>query len=109
MFNKKIILIVCCFFLLTFITSIIKNNTRNLDKDIIKLKKEISLLEKQISDAEIDFVYLSNPKRIQNKLTNLNEKKYRNYEHSKIFYSINQFLKHSSKETRILNNKSIND
>tara|TARA_B100000945_G_C20240290_1_gene529619 strand:- start:434 stop:760 length:327 start_codon:yes stop_codon:yes gene_type:complete len=107
MFNKKIIFIVSCFFLLIVITSIIKNNTRNLEKDIFKLKNEISLLEKQISDAEIDFVYLSNPERIQKELTDFGDKKYLNYEHSKIFHSINEFLKHSSKETKFLKNKSI--
>jgi hypothetical protein len=66
MFKKSIILSITLFFLITVITSLIKNKARNLEKDISKLKKEVSLLEKQISDAEIDFIYLSNPEKCQN-------------------------------------------
>ena len=100
MFKKSIILSITCFLLLTITTSLIKNKARNLEKDILKLKKNISLLEKQISDAEIDFIYLSNPEQLSKHLADLKKEKYSTYNHSRIFFSINHFLKHDSKESK---------
>ena len=37
-------------------TSFVKNKTRNLEKGIQKLKKEVVILEKKLRDARIDFV-----------------------------------------------------
>ena len=105
MFNKPIILSVICFLLLSITTSLIKNKTRNLEKDISVIKKDISLLEKQVSEAEIDFIYLSSPEKIKKNITELNKEKYLNFDHSRVFYSINHFLNHNLKETRYLNKK----
>tara|TARA_A100001011_G_C13875967_1_gene661008 strand:+ start:29 stop:358 length:330 start_codon:yes stop_codon:yes gene_type:complete len=106
MFKKSIILSITLFFLITVITSLIKNKARNLEKDISKLKKEVSLLEKQISDAEIDFIYLSNPEKLSKHLTDLKkEEKYSTFDHSRIFFSINHFLKHDSKVSKYVNKK----
>ena len=38
MFNKSIIISLCIFFILMIFTSFIKNQTRNIEKDIKKLK-----------------------------------------------------------------------
>ena len=103
MFKKSIILSITCFFLLTITTSIIKNKARNLEKDISRLKKDILLLEKQISDAEIDFIYLSNPEKLSKHLTELKrEEKYSTFDHSRIFFSTSHFLQHDSKQSKYL-------
>ena len=102
MFKKSIILSITCFFLLTITTSIIKNKARNLEKDISSLKKDILLLEKQISDAEIEFVYLSNPEQLTKHLSDLNKGKYSNFDHSRIFFSTSHFLQHDSKQSKYL-------
>ena len=75
------------------------------ENDISVIKKDISLLEKQVSDAEIDFIYLSSPEKIKKNITELNKEKYLNFDHSRVFYSINHFLNHNLKETRYLNKK----
>tara|TARA_Y100000590_G_scaffold436324_1_gene556776 strand:+ start:2887 stop:3213 length:327 start_codon:yes stop_codon:yes gene_type:complete len=107
MFKKSIIFSITFFFLLTTTTSLIKNKARNLEKDILKLKKDISFLEKQISDAEIDFIYLSNPEQLTKHLTSLKKEKYSTFHHSRIFFSINHFLKHDSKISKYMKNNII--
>ena len=54
MFNKSIIVSLCIFFVLMIFTSFIKNETRNIEKDIKKLEKEIFVLEKQLNNANVD-------------------------------------------------------
>ena len=100
MFKKSIIISIITFFFLTLTTSVIKNKARNLEKDMLQLKQDISLLEKQISDAEIDFIYLSNPEQLTKYLTDLNEKKYSVFDHSRIFFSVNHFLVHDLKVSK---------
>ena len=102
MFNKTILLSITCFFLLTITTSVIKNKARNLEKDISKLREDISLLEKQMSDAEIEFIYLSNPEQLTKHLSDLNKGKYSNFDHSRIFFSTSHFLQHDSKQSKYL-------
>ena len=99
MFKKSIILSIIIFFFLTLTTSVIKNKSRNLEKDLLTLNKEIFLLEKQISDAEIDHIYLSNPEKLTKHLE-LSKKKYTNFEYSRVFFSIEHFLSQESKETK---------
>ncbi len=105
MFKKVIILSIVCFFSLTVITSLIKNSSRNLEKDILKLKRDVYLLEKQVSEAEIDFIYLSNPEQITKKILDFDKKKYTTFDHSRIFLSINHFLLHQTKDPNYLNIK----
>ena len=106
MFKKSIILSIACFFLLTITTSVIKNKARNLEKDMLQLKQDISLLEKQISDAEIDFIYLSNPEQLTKNLEQFkNREEYITFDRSRIFFSIHEFLYANSKVTKHLKEK----
>ena len=98
MFKKSLILSLAVFFTLMIITSVIKNKTRNLEKEIEKINKEVAFLEKQLSDAEIDYIYLSSPNKLKKSLSALGKEEYLSFDHSRIFFSIEQFLKHSLKE-----------
>ena len=100
MFNKTILLSITCFFLLTVTTSVIKNKARNLEKDISKLREDISLLEKQMSDAEIEFIYLSNPEQLTKHIIDLEGEKYSSFDYSRIFFSTNHFLQHHIKVSK---------
>ena len=57
MFRKSVIISLSIFFILMIFTSIVKNNTRNIEKDIGKLGREVSILEKKLADSKIDFIY----------------------------------------------------
>ena len=100
MFKKSLILSLTVFFTLMIITSVIKNKTRNLEKEIEKINKEVAFLEKQLSDAEIDYIYLSSPKKLKKYLSTLGKEEYLSFDHSRIFFSIELFLKHSLKEAK---------
>ncbi|MBH90593.1 MAG: hypothetical protein CMG67_00575 [Candidatus Marinimicrobia bacterium] len=109
MFKKTILFTIILLFFLTLITSIIKNKARNLEKDILKLKKEISVLENNISAAEIDFIYVSNPEKIIKNLQLLGKEDYKNYDNSRVFFSIQHFIKKEFKESKLTNKNKIND
>tara|TARA_B100000579_G_C22702050_1_gene790276 strand:- start:134 stop:451 length:318 start_codon:yes stop_codon:yes gene_type:complete len=100
MFKKNFIVSISVFFVLMIFTSVVKNSSRNIEKNIENLNREISLLEKQLHEAEIDYVYLSNPENLNKHLINFKEKKYIAYDHSRIFLTIDDFLKYSSKQTK---------
>ena len=100
MFKKSLILSLTVFFTLMIITSVIKNKTRNLEKEIEKINKEVAFLEKELSDAEIDYIYLSSPNKLKKSLSALGKEEYLSFDRSRIFFSIEQFLKHSLKEAK---------
>lgn len=81
-------------------TSIIKNNTRNIEKNIEKLNTEILKLNKELFNAEMDFIYLSSPDKLEKKILSFNKKKYSTYDFSRIFLSTEEFINFSSKQTK---------
>ena len=81
-------------------TSIIKNNTRNIEKNIEKLNTEVSILKNELLNAEMDFIYLSSPDKLEKKILSLNRKKYSTYDFSRIFLSTEEFINFSSKQTK---------
>ena len=103
MFNKSLIISLCIFFILMIFTSFIKNETRNTEKDIKKLKKEISILEKEFNNAKVDFVYLSSPEKLRENLAKFDKEKYFSFDYSRFFLSTDEFLKHNSQQTKKLN------
>lgn len=100
MFNKPIIFSLSIFFILMIFTSIIKNNTRNIEKNIEKLNIEISILTNELLNAEIDFIYLSSPEKLEKNLLLFDINKYSSYEFSRIFLSTEDFINFSSKQTK---------
>ena len=100
MFKKSVIVSLSIFFILMIFTSIVKNNTRNIEKNIGKLGREVSILEKELADAKIDFIYLSTPEKLKEKLADLTDTKYLSYDYSRIFLSTKDFINHTSQETK---------
>ena len=104
MLKKPLIISLSIFLILMIFTSSIKHKTRNLEKKINLLTKDIVSLKKQLSDGETDFVYLSSPMQLNRYLIILGKKGYSSYDHSRIFLSTESFLLHNSKETRLIKN-----
>ncbi len=92
MFNRPIIILFSIFFLLILSASVIKNKSRNLEKEIFKLKSDILLLEKHINDAEVEYIYLSSPEILIKNLDQLNKNQYSTQKPNRIFYSTDQFV-----------------
>tara|TARA_B100002052_G_C15369776_1_gene370616 strand:- start:132 stop:458 length:327 start_codon:yes stop_codon:yes gene_type:complete len=99
-FKKSIIISFFIFFILMFLTPIIKNNTRIIEKNVYKLTSEIAVLEKQLMEAKIDFIYLSSPAKLNEKLLQSEGRKYYSFDHSRIFLSTDDFLRHTSQQTK---------
>ena len=100
MFNRPLIFSLSVFLFLMIFTSIIKNNTRNIEKNIEKLNTEVSILKNELLNAEMDFIYLSSPDKLEKKLSTFNNKKYTSYEFSRIFLSTEEFINFSLKQTK---------
>ena len=81
-------------------TSIIKNNTRNIEKNIEKLNTEILKLNKELFNAEMDYIYLSSPDKLEKNISIFNKKRYLTYDFSRIFLSTEEFINFSSKLTK---------
>ena len=97
MFKIKIILSISIFSLLIIFTSIIKNQTREIEKNIFSLSKEINLKETDLKESQLDFSYLSSPSMIDKRLENLSVTKFYPIQFSNIFLSMDSFLKRNKK------------
>ena len=91
MFKFKIISSISIFVFLLIGTSYIKNQTREIEKKIFSLSKIIHNQEKNLSELQLDYSYLSSPSIIEKKIENLEHNKYLPIQNSKIFLSIDSF------------------
>ena len=91
MFNPKLFfsLAVLTFFLT--ITSLIKNQSRIMEKQIKGLNSNILAKEKNISEAEMEFSYLSSPNEIEKKFNSRDLKKFEPIKYSNIYHDIHDF------------------
>ena len=92
MFKIKILLSILVFSSFLFGTSIIKNETREIEKKILSLSKDIYSKEKDLNESQLDFFYLTSPSKIENKVKNLDTENYFPMDYSKIFLSMSDFL-----------------
>tara|TARA_B110000008_G_scaffold129484_1_gene131820 strand:- start:110 stop:448 length:339 start_codon:yes stop_codon:yes gene_type:complete len=102
MFRSKIIMPVIIFLFLLIITSIIKNETRIIEKKLSKLNKQIILKEKDINESELDFYFLSSPAELEKKVKILGNTNYNPIKNSNIFQNLSNF-KNIQKKISILN------
>ena len=102
MFKKSLIFSLSVFLILMIFTSSVKHKTRNLEKKINSVNKEIVILKKQLNDAETDFAYLSSPEKLKENLIILRKQGYSIYDHSRIFLSTDEFLFNDLKETKLI-------
>ena len=91
MFRSKIILSTIVFLIFLIITSIVKNQTRIIEKRLYFLNEKISLKERDISDSQLDLHYLTSPAELEKKIKTLGFNNYRTIEKSKIFLNFSHF------------------
>ena len=83
-----------------FLTSIIKNKTRIIEKDILKYENKIAGIEKNLYESQLDYYYLTSPKLLKSKLEFLTDEDYVHMEFSKIYLNFNLFLKNQKNITK---------
>jgi hypothetical protein len=91
MFKSKAIISTIIFLILLIITSIIKNQTRIIEKKLYKLNEEIVLKEKDINESQLDFYFLISPAEIEKKVKLLGQNNYIPIKNSNIFLSLANF------------------
>ena len=92
MFKLKIFFSILIFSLLLIVTSIVKNQTRKIEKEISVYKKVILHKEKDINETQLDFFYLTSPIMIEEKILLYSDRDYLPMEYSRIFLNISNFL-----------------
>jgi len=105
----KIFISIIFFSFLLIGTSAVKNETRELEKKINILTKAHAKKERNFNEAQLDYYYLTSPSIIEKKIEHLGIKKYIHMEYSKIFLSIENFLKIQNKHIihKTLNEKKV--
>ena len=73
------------------ITSIIKNQTRIIDKNIFLTQKKIVLATKDLHETELDYFYLTSPSYLSKKIKDLSLNEYSEMEFSRIYLNFNDF------------------
>ena len=97
MIKLKIFFSIFIFSLLLLGTSFIKNETREIEKKIYKIRKEISLKKRDLNESQLDYYYLTSPSMIEEKIEHLDNKEYVIMDYSKIFLSMSDYLKIQNK------------
>ena len=88
------------FSLLLFCTSVIKNKTRVIEKNIESYEKQIFFLKKELFESQLDYNYLTSPKMLQNKLSFLTSEQYYNISISNIYLDYKNFILDQKKITK---------
>tara|TARA_Y100000996_G_C22116770_1_gene476325 strand:- start:37 stop:366 length:330 start_codon:yes stop_codon:yes gene_type:complete len=105
MLNKKLFISIFIFSIFMIFTSIIKNKTRIIEKNIYSYEKKIINLQNNFYEAQLDFSYLSSPENLSKNIFEYSNEEYSILSRSRIYQSLDEFLKESKKTTM----KSINE
>ena len=92
MYKFKLCISIIFFSLLLVGTSIIKNETRDLEKKIDNLNEHIVSKEKDLNETQLDFFYLTSPYVLEQRIQNLDINIYIPMKHSNIFLSFLSFV-----------------
>ena len=109
MFRTKFIISISVFVILLLATSVIKNKTRVIEKQISNLKKNILVKEKNVNEAELDFYYLTSPEELEKKLNLIGFNNYQPIKYSNIYFNISDLTEIKNKFSNLnnLNGKKI--
>ena len=103
MFNSKLFFSFAVFTFFLIITSLVKNQSRIIEKQIKGLNIKIIAKEKNISEAEMEFSYLSSPNEIEKKFNSGDLEKFEPIKYSNIFYDIHDFNTLEKKLSNLIN------
>ena len=103
MFNSKLFFSLAVFTFFLIITSLVKNQSRIIEKQIKGLNIKIIAKEKNISEAEMEFSYLSSPNEIEKKFNSKNLEEFEPIKHSNIFYDVDDFNTLEKKLSNLIN------
>ena len=97
----KVIISIFIFSILLSVTSVIKNQTRIIEKEIYKIDKKIIVKKKDLQETELDFFYLSSPRNISSKINDLALTQYTPMDLSRIYFNYKDFINSEKKITNL--------
>ena len=103
MFKMKFIIASSIFISFLLVTSIIKNKTRVIEKNISNLSKIILIKTKDINEAQLEFHYLTSPAEIEKKVNIIGFDNYQPIKYSRIFFDISDFTEIQNKISNLKN------
>ena len=103
MFRTKFIISISVFVILLLATSVIKNKTRVIEKQILNLNKIILVKEKNVNEAELDFYYLTSPEELEKKLNLIGFNNYQPIKYSNIYFNISDLAEIKNKFSNLNN------
>ena len=103
MFKMKFIIASSIFISFLIITSVIKNKTRVIEKNISNLKIIILNKTKDINQAQLDFYYLTSPAEIEKRLNIIGFDNYQPINYSSIFFDISDLIEIQNKISNLKN------
>ena len=92
MFKYKLFFSILIFSSLLIVTSTIKNQTREVEKEIDILSKRIFLKEKDLNESFLDYSYVTSPAKIEKKIEHLGNNNYTPVKKSKLFLDLSDFV-----------------
>ena len=93
----KIFFSTVIFSILLIGTSVVKNKTREIEKQISNITKNINNQEKDLNESQLDFFYLTSPSIVEDKIKFLVDNNYIPMDRSKIFLNIINFTQIKNK------------
>jgi len=95
----KLIILIFIFSILLVTTSVIKNQTRIIEKNIYKIDRKIAVIEKDLHETELDYSYLSSPNNLSKKIKDLAFIDYMPMDFSRIYLNYRDFIDSQKKIT----------
>ena len=105
MHKIRIIITIFTFSILIGVTSIIKTQTRVIEKKIYKVDTKILKIKKDLHETQLDYFYLSSPSNISKKIRELSITEYHPMDFSRIYLSYLDFI-NAQKKLTILKTKN---
>jgi hypothetical protein len=99
MSKGKLIISIGIFSILIGTTSVIKTQSRIIEKKIFKTEKKIKIIAKDLHETELDYSYLSTPKNLSTIIKDLSFIDYVPMDFSRIYMSYKDFNEAQKKMT----------
>ena len=95
----KLIISICIFSTLLVVTSVIKNETRIIEKKIYKIDRKILKIGKDLHETQLDYFYVSSPGYLSKKIKQLAFIEYIPMDFSRLYLNYTDFMDSQKKIT----------
>ena len=103
LYKKITIILVYISFFITI--SIIKNESRLIEKKIHSYRSQIFYLEKNLLEANLEYQYLTSPAVLSDTVEKNIDQKYNNLDLSQIYLNIEDFINEKKTTTKLPSNE----